>query len=328
MVLPQVGVGLGFSSAKSRVRFFRALALVTALPLLCLGFGMKLFPGFASFAAPALAPIIFATGTEHVGATAFFYCDVDLKPVLEGNLSAFLLWPVLVIVACLVSFCAGVRVWTLVLAGFLAWQLYHYQRQNYGLIAFAARAADVVKLPAELPWMLNLGVAGAIAGLLRPWSIAFEVSVLLFVASSVLLVKVLAAMASEKKSGFVVLFTLLSWAFFVPVLLWPGQEAVRNGGLSTLSLGGFWSYAIAHGAQYFIFMGVLAGNTKQSGKNLLKLSLVTTVAAYCLQLFARGGPIQVGLTTAHFIIDRKAWRLREPLQRKIVGRRFAFILEH
>jgi len=36
-----------------------------------------------------------------------------------------------------------------------------------GLIAFAAKSAGLTKLPVELTWMLNFGVAGAICNLLR-----------------------------------------------------------------------------------------------------------------------------------------------------------------
>jgi len=52
-------------------------------------------------------------------------------------------------------------VWTVLLTGFLVWQLYHYQRQNYGLIALAAQSTGAGKMSSELNGMLNLGVAGA-----------------------------------------------------------------------------------------------------------------------------------------------------------------------
>ncbi|MGH7925478.1 MAG: hypothetical protein ACREQH_12900, partial [Candidatus Binatus sp.] len=84
-----------------------------------------------------LLPIIAITGVGHVGATAYFYLDRDFFELIRQNRGRFLLGPILAAGGCLIVFLTSSAAWTLLVAGFLAWQLYHYQRQNYGLIAFA-----------------------------------------------------------------------------------------------------------------------------------------------------------------------------------------------
>jgi hypothetical protein len=48
----------------------------------------------------------------------------------------------------------------------------HYQRQNCGLIAFAAQGARLHPLPGELNQMLNLGVAVAVCNMIRRTDLA------------------------------------------------------------------------------------------------------------------------------------------------------------
>jgi hypothetical protein len=130
--------------------FFGALALATAVPLIWLGFGVQLFHQNTASITAAILPVLVLTGVGHVAATAFFYFDRDLSELIRQNRQRFFLWPTLAALGCLTAFFASGPAWTAVLTGFLAWQLYHYQRQNYGLIAFAAQSTGAEKLPAEL----------------------------------------------------------------------------------------------------------------------------------------------------------------------------------
>jgi hypothetical protein len=50
-------------------------------------------------------------------------------------------------IGCLAVFSTNTAAWTLLVTAFFAWQLYHFQRQNYGLIAFAARSAGLASYP-------------------------------------------------------------------------------------------------------------------------------------------------------------------------------------
>jgi hypothetical protein len=304
--------------------FFYSLVLVTALPVIWLGFGLALFRQNDAATQAALLPLIAISGIGHVGATAFFYFDRDFFKLIGENKQRFFLWPAMLALGCLAVFYSNAAAWTLLVTGFFAWQLYHFQRQNYGLIAFAAKSAGLAKLPVELTWMLNFGVAGAICNLLRRIDLkgafasatAYDLSVVLFLASTVLLLKVLLTMPRLRADLPVVIFTVLGWMFYLPTLV------------STTDLVGYWSYAIAHGAQYIIFMIVVSGNRKH-GATALSLFLLLFAAMLLafdhLNRSGAGMAAYTGLVMGHFLIDAKIWRLREPIQGSLIKQRFAFI---
>ncbi len=304
--------------------FFYSLVLVTALPVIWLGFGLALFRQNDASTQTALLPLIAISGIGHVGATAFFYFDRDFFKLIGENKQRFFLWPAMLAIGCLAVFYTNAAAWTLCVTGFLAWQLYHFQRQNYGLIAFAARSAGLSRLPRELNWMLNFGVAGAVCNLLRRVelkgafysAIAYDLSVALFLASTVLLIKVLLTTPRLRADLPILIFTVLGWMFYLPTLV------------STTDLVGYWSYAIAHGAQYIIFMIVVSGNRKHGTRALSLFLLLFAAMLLAFDHLNRSGAgmaAYTGLVMGHFLIDAKIWRLREPIQGSLIKQRFAFI---
>ena len=110
------------------------------------------------------------------------------------------------------------------------------------------------------------------------------------------------------------------------------------------------SHAIAHGCQYFAFMGVLSFNLGMTdGRRGVSASMVA-LAAVLLSLGVVGywgadlkgiewigsNPVPVtlidflagiglGTTLAHFVIDAGAWRLSQPSARNYMTRRFGFL---
>ena len=315
----------GISQKKiSQKIFFYSLVLVTALPVIWLGFGLALFRQNDASTQAALLPLIAISGIGHVGATAFFYFDRDFFKLIGENKQRFFLWPAMLALGCLAVFYTNAAAWTLCVTGFLAWQLYHFQRQNYGLIAFAARSAGLSRLPRELNWMLNFGVAGAVCNLLRRVelkgafysAIAYDLSVALFLASTVLLIKVLLTTPRLRADLPILIFTVLGWMFYLPTLV------------STTDLVGYWSYAIAHGAQYIIFMIVVSGNRKHGTRALSLFLLLFAAMLLAFDHLNRSGAgmaAYTGLVMGHFLIDAKIWRLREPIQGSLIKQRFAFI---
>jgi len=304
--------------------FFYSLVLVTALPVIWLGFGLALFHQNDASAQAALLPLTAISGIGHVGATAFFYFDRDFFKLIGENKQRFFLWPAMLAIGCVAVFSTNAAAWTLLVTGFLAWQLYHFQRQNYGLIAFAARSAGLGKLPDELTWMLNFGVAGAICNLLRrvelkgafASAIAYDLSVVMFIASTVLLIKVLLTTPRLRTDLPILIFTVLGWMFYLPTLV------------STTDLVGYWSYAVAHGAQYIIFMIVVSGNRKHGTKALSLFLLLFAAMLLAFDHLNRSGAgmaAYTGLVMGHFLVDAKIWRLREPIQGSLIKQRFAFI---
>jgi heme A synthase len=114
----------------------------------------------------------------------------------------------------------------------------------------------------------------------------------------------------------------------------------------------FLSYAIAHGLQYIIFMGIVSLNA-QDGERAraarLRSALVLMALMVLLGLlfyhaeafkgyaFVKSNALLVwsfdflfgavlGATMAHFVIDAGAWRLSKLPQREYMTKRFGFIL--
>src|SRR5260370_39842678 len=73
--------------------FFYSLVLVTALPLIWLGFGVALFRQNDTSTQAALLPLIAISGIGHVGSTAFFYFDRHFFKLIGQNEQRFFLWP-------------------------------------------------------------------------------------------------------------------------------------------------------------------------------------------------------------------------------------------
>jgi hypothetical protein len=113
----------------------------------------------------------------------------------------------------------------------------------------------------------------------------------------------------------VALATLVGAAvFFLPALMPGGAGAV------------FWSYGIAHGAQYLIFMLVLAWQAPDRAIALARLSAGVMVGGvFFLQMVAQlSETAQLGLVFGHFLVDAKVWKLRGA-QQSPIPTRFAFL---
>jgi hypothetical protein len=300
---------------RSQSIFFSALGIATALPLLGLGFGIELFHQDTTYIFPALWGIMAATGVGHVAATAFFYADPGFGRLIREDRQRFLLWPFIAMVACYAVFSINTAAWAIVSKLFIVWQLYHYQRQNYGVIAFAAQSGGFGRLPQAMNLMLNLGVAGGACALFVDTSIGVAV----FAGSTAVLAYMLLIDPRLRRNSRVLCFTLLGWAFLLPTLV------------SADPLVSFWSYAIAHGAQYLIFLAVLSVGHRfgLAGPVILVfISVATWMVFACLLSAPATAAIYTGIVMGHFLIDAKLWRLREPTQRGLIRERFAFIFGH
>ena len=123
------------------------------------------------------------------------------------------------------------------------------------------------------------------------------------------------------------LFFVSSTLFFLPTYLF------------STPMGGFYSYALAHGLQYLVFMSVVSIDRRNIGTRLLRLLIFAVVGGIFLDramlattwLAGPGGMALLGafygLVMSHFVLDAGIWRLREPFQRNYMRRKFAFVFE-
>ena len=330
--------------------FLVTLLLSTWLPMAFFLLSSRLETSMLGFS--GTRTLLLFLGTAHVPATLFFYVDKDFSEIIRKHKARYIYFPILltVVTGLLFAFTNPlVQAYTLLI--YWAWQAFHYGRQNSGIYSFvsiATRGAPADKyerLMIELgTWCGIIGTFKILGSAVAPnylhglfdtmyWfgGLAF---VLVLVASVIVYVRNL-----RLATPLLTLYYFTLVCFFLPVFL------------STEMSVAFYSYAIAHGVQYLLFMSVVSLNFDpqsvsqrwQVGKfvKLLLLTVVVGLVFYrtielktfefivlnpaLLKLvdFLIGAII--GATMAHFVIDAGAWRLSKALQRMYIGKRFAFV---
>lgn len=340
-----------------------ALLLSTWIP-------MVFFIGVGSFGTPGTlgtlgtlgsglhtirAALLFVGGL-HVASTLILYLDKEFLRLVRAEPGRYIYLPIAFILASgtIFTFASPAsQLGAYVL--FWGWQTYHYGRQNVGVYSFASIARGWRPHPLERR-ALQLTVACAICGTFKITSqfldrdaapgvlhaifdTLYRLGALGFVGVVVFSLYAFFKRGNEISVGKAVCFFTLV-LFFGPMFLSHNVDVA------------FFSYAIAHGTQYLVFMAALSfglgardgrrgvssamiavaafmlviGIVGASATQLKSLAVVTTTpAAPALLDFLAG--ISLGLTVSHFVIDAGAWRLSRPSVRQYVTRRFAFLFE-
>jgi hypothetical protein len=289
-------------------------------------------------------------GTAHVPATIFFYIDKDFSEIVRNHKARYIYFPILLtIVTGLLFASANTIIQAYILLMFWAWQAFHYGRQNTGIYSFVSIATRGAPADKFERIMIELGTYCGIIGTFKILGMAVAPNYLhglfglLYRAGSVIFVAILLASIVVYVRNFrqttplltIFYFTLV--CFFLPVFLSTDMNVA------------FYSYAIAHGVQYILFMTVVSLNFDPEGSSqkfkiasAVKLVLITLLVGL---LFYRAIDLKgvftgntsvlrvvdfllgaiLGATMAHFVIDAGAWRLSQSLQRAYIGKRFGFV---
>jgi hypothetical protein len=330
-------------------RFLLSLVLVTCVPLIFLPLvsELSLLGSFGGGMIPTILLVAVITGPVHVACTAFFYFDLEFRPVLRESPIRCLWSPALVPLAVTtVGVVAAIWVgpWAFLLIGAFhnIWLFYHYQRQNFGLISFMSTHFGSGRLPSMVNTALNLAALGGALCLLgdpefylisereeplmnRRGLIGANASMLLrgagtiiYALSVLLMIGLLWLEKRLRSNGWVIGALFLSLAFFLPPVLFTSLFAA------------FLPLAIAHGAQYLLMMGVVSGRSSRSWLGLGLIFAACVGAGLTLNTMTDWTwpyvLIGIGLVQVHFLVDAKVWRLREPRQREIMNDRFDFFL--
>ncbi len=294
--------------------------------------------------------LLMLLGSAHVPATLVFYADPAFRRIVAANPWRYARVPILLTVGSGLVFAASSALAQgLFQCGFWLWLIWHYGRQNVGVNAFIA-IGDSGKAPNSVErWLITAGVVAGMFGILQILAVdvlpgdfnpfvrdLHRVGVYLYVVVTV--AALLHLVANRQR------FTVLGAAsfltcvfFFVPMYLTRGIDGL------------FLSYAIAHGCQYILFMGVTTAGLPATGDS----ARLKTVAVASMLLFAcligwttssvmdwrqaegANPPTPaldflvgavLGFTMSHFIVDAGAWRLSQKPQREFLGRKFAFLL--
>lgn len=330
--------------------FLVGLLLSTWVPMAFFLFSSRIEGSMYGFGGMKTALLFL--GTAHVPATIFFYTDKDFSEILRKHKARYIYLPiVLTIVTGLLFAFANTLFQAYILLMFWAWQAFHYGRQNTGIYSFVSIATRGAAPDKYERLMIELGTLCGIIGTFKilgtavapnylhgSFELLYRFGALVF--AVILLASIVVYVRNFKRTGpLLTIFYFTLVCFFLPVFISTDMNVA------------FYSYAIAHGVQYILFMTVVSLNfdPQDSSKRFkiasaVKLLFITVLVGFLFyraidlkgfELFTANPSLMrvvdfiigaiLGATMAHFVIDAGAWRLSQTLQRTYIGKRFGFV---
>lgn len=332
--------------------FLVVLLLATWLPMAFFLLSSRLETAMYGFA--GTRTLLLFLGTAHVPATLFFYLDKDFSEIIRRHKARYVYFPIVLTIATGLLFAFAstiVQAYTLLI--YWAWQAFHYGRQNTGIYSFVSIATRGVAPGKYERTMIELGTYCGIIGTFKIlgtavaptylhgfFDVLYRIGAVAFVL--ILLASIFIYVRNWRlTTPLLTIFYFTLVCFFLPVFLSTDMNVA------------FFSYAIAHGVQYILFMTVVSLNFDPRNEhrrlqigNAIKLIAITVLLGL---LFYRAIELKtieylaadrtlikivdfvigatVGATMAHFVIDAGAWRLSQSLQRTYIGKRFAFVFD-
>jgi len=316
------------------------LGATLALTVVPLVLAVVLAPAAGEQPADALVWLLFLGSSTHVGATAWFGTVPEVRAHMRQHKARYVVAPILLVGGTAAGVVLAPASWTLdALYVFFAWQFFHFQKQNLGITALAAHSVGAPGLaPVERRALIGAGCGGIVALLAHPsllgltpdvplWWLA-GVGVALF-GTSVLVGAVALAQRprAARPAGFLAVY-VVSLLFFAPVFLFASPYAAVAG------------ITIAHGLQYELLVGMLAGAPVASSLRrrlgVLVFVNIALVAGLALNqashLHSAHGLARalygayLGVVMTHFVVDAGLWRLRDAFPRAFLTRRLPSLL--
>jgi hypothetical protein len=226
----------------------------------------------------------------------------------------------------------------LLLLAIFAWQFWHYQKQNLGMVALAAASHRVAALStAERSAARWTGIAGIVGLVADPSLLSLHIRLPLEGLDPLAEVFLVAAICYglallarrprvDRPAAFSAIY-LLSLLFWTPMFLFKSPYATVGG------------MTIAHGLQYLVLVGLVLAGPRSTRYQLERLGLALSVAllvgallSWSSHLHNSPPPLRVlfgaylGVLMSHFVIDGRLWRLRDPLARAFLAARVPYLL--
>jgi len=289
-----------------------------------------------------LAWVLFVASSGHVASTAWAYTVPEVRAHAARHQGRYIVAPALLVLATAalaIALPPGTMAWLLL--PYFGWQFFHFQKQNLGLAALGASSNSVPSLTkperrailaagwagiAGLvvhPALLQLTVNPRIGVLFPACGVAFAIAVLYGVVAFL-------RRARPARPAALVAAYLMAVLFFLPVFAFASPYAAVGG------------LTIAHGAQYLLLMGMVAGGGSSATSRMsaaLSLALLVNIALIgggllevASHLHDQAGLVRglygayLGVVMAHFVIDAGLWRLRDPFPRKFLASRAPYLL--
>jgi hypothetical protein len=319
------------------------LWIVVAVTLAAFAIAIISAPAVNVDPAQGLGWLLFVGASVHVAGTGWLFTFRDVRDHALQRRARYVTAPlVLVAVAAALAVELSPRRLSVLLLGYFGWQFFHYQKQNVGLAALAAKSQGVGPLRVtERRAIMATGWAGIAALLLHPgllqlaldprygWypAVPFALAVMVFVASAVVGLAALGRRAREdRRAGFCAVY-LLALCFPLPIFVFASPYAAVGG------------MTIAHGLQYLVLVGLVARGPAERRASMTRLTVFVTAALVggaALNLASHlhsGGDAArliyggyLGIVMAHFVVDAGIWRLRDPFPRQFLSDRVPQLL--
>lgn len=281
----------------------------------------------------------FLGGHVHVSTTAFFYTDPAMREHFRTHKVRYVYVPIALILGVGFLYMITPEPYNrYILLYHFMWQTWHYQRQNFGILAFVSSATDRVPVSRFEKLALDLAaVAGMLAlikinalnaqTILAPFTDAiFLIACLAYAAVpfaiGAAVFKEPRLLGNRLRIGALVLFS----AFYIPSFIFTDPISAVLG------------YALGHGLQYLVFMTYVGASRPRPLLALGTLIGLGICGGFLLTYMTNAGSepgalfkfifgMAVGTVMSHFVIDAGVWKLRHPFQRGYVRRAFPFIFE-
>lgn len=287
----------------------------------------------------ALGWLLFLGSSVHVAATSCLFALPEVRSVACRKRLVFGSVPLGFIgMVALLSAAASPSSIDVVLLATFAWQFWHYQKQNLGMVALGAASHRVPALTANERRAIGSAGAAGVLGLVAhprllglnlypPSDPAWVTATALLVASTCYGLTLLARRPPpDRPAPFSVLY-VLSLLFWAPMFLFDSPFAAVSG------------MTIAHGSQYLLLVGMVVTGPGSRSRRFVRAGLALNVAllvgallSWSSHLHRSPGPLRllfgayVGVLVAHFIVDGSLWRLRTSSARSLLGARAPYLI--
>jgi hypothetical protein len=316
--------------------FLLLIAFASLVPFVIAPLASHVIPKDSS-ALYAYMVIGFLGANFHVAATGWFYTDREMRSYFRTKPLRYVVIPCSLISGMAAAFYFLDRsVIDYLSIAFLSWQMWHYQKQNVGLLSFVAAGSDGIPLSVWERRTLDLAALAGILGFfsvqkVEPASLAtFFVSLhhlglAIYCLVPITFLIALAQNRAIRTNKLRMLFLGLGGLFFFPTFVFSDSMSALAG------------YGIAHGLQYVVFMGFVSSN--KGTFSPVKLMIIALVGGTLLNLSSDAADwpgFQFGLALygaflgavmTHFVFDADIWRLRQPFQRKYMREKFYFVFD-
>lgn len=326
-------------------RFVLLIALVTAVPMLTIPV-VKTVHRDTTAMLSILGLLTFLGGPGHVASTTWFYADPVARRHFWANPIRYIVAPLFLIVGTTAAYAVWqdqepTRWINLI---FAVWLLWHYQRQNWGILSFVARVTSGGSATKLEEAILKIAVVGGIVGGIKSAGFgagtaveaygpqAFQLGLAITALVPVLIGAAVATNPALRASPLRLCTLVGTAAFFLPVFVLGNPESAVL------------TYGLAHGLQYLVFMSYVAG-TAAAGEGAAPGAGRPGVVALLASVIGVGvfltvcGDVQLvkewnllplfglvlGITMAHFVVDAGVWRLRDEFPRRYIGPAFSFL---